>query len=606
MPETRSGQLGPDHQLTRRKKSPAKLILGIGVVAVVAVAAGWGLTHMNPPAGQGGAPGAGGPGGARRGGAGGGAGGRFGGRAAITVGTAPATVGNIPITLDALGTVTPPVTATIASRIAGNLMAVYFKEGQMVKKGQKLALIDPRPYQVALEQVEGTMARDQAALADARLDLQRYTTLLAQNSIAKQQVDTQAALVKQDEGVVKTDKGAVDNAKLNLAYTSITAPADGRVGLRLVDVGNYIPVGSTTGLVVLTQVNPIDVVFTIPEDNVPAITRRQRMGATLPVSVFDRGGGQILSNGTLSTLDNQIDTSTGTVKAKARFDNGDSSLFPNQFVNARLLVDNLCNAVIVPTTAVRHGTQGDFVYTLQPDRTAKMVLIKTGPGTGETVSIASGLTGSETVITEGGDRLRDGAKVNLPGDRPQGGLSGGRRRRGGAGAAGGPGVPGGAPAAAAAAQGGDQGQPPPGGGFQARNGGRAAGGGQSGQGGAGRFRRGQGGASALNSSPNAEGQIDRGDGTGLRSRGIPATATPPGACPVPGKGGGRFGHGPNPTMGSAAGGQDAQGGQGRRFHGGQGRGQPSQDGQGNQDQAAGQGRRHRQGQGQQANPGQAG
>ena len=202
------------------------------------------------------------------------------------MGTAKAAIGQIPITLDALGTVTPPVTATITSRIAGNLMAVNFKEGQMVKKGQKLAQIDPRPYQVALEQAEGTMARDQALLANARLDLQRYQTLLAQDSIAKQQVDTQAALVKQDEGTVKTDVANVDNAKLNLAYTSITAPVAGRVGLRGVDVGNFVSAGGGTALVVITQVNPIDVVFTVPEDNLPQIIKRQRSGAGLPVTAF--------------------------------------------------------------------------------------------------------------------------------------------------------------------------------------------------------------------------------------------------------------------------------------------------------------------------------
>jgi multidrug efflux system membrane fusion protein len=493
MPETRSGRIGPDHQLTYRKKSPLQLIVSIVVVVLVAVLIGWLLTHQGKPAGPGG-PGA--PGG--RGGRGGG----FGGRNAITVGAAPATIGNIPIQLDALGTVTPPVTAIVASRIAGNLMEVYFTEGQMVKKGQKLALIDPRPYRVALEQAQGTLAHDQALLANAELDLKRYQTLLAQNSIASQQVDTQAALVKQDAAQVLTDKAGVDSAKLNLSYTLITAPAAGRVGLRQVDIGNYIPVGSTTGLVVLTQVDPIDVVFTIPEDNVPQITKRQRAGATLPVTVFDRGGGTALATGKLSTLDNQIDTSTGTVKAKARFDNGGRALFPNQFVNARLLVDVLCNAVVVPTTAVRHGSQGDFVYTLQPDRTAKMVTVKTGAGTPETVSIVSGLTGSETVITEGGDRLRDGAKVTLPGDRPPGGGVSGGRRGGGA----------------------------KGGGF--------GGGGLSG---GGRGRR--GGAGAANSVQDVNAQIDSSDVQGLPNATIPAAQIPPGACPAAGAKGPGGGHG---------------------------------------------------------------
>jgi multidrug efflux system membrane fusion protein len=483
------------------------------------------------------------------------------------VGTAPAAIGAIPIQLDALGTVTPPVTATITSRIAGQLMAVYFTEGQAVKKGQKLALIDPRPYQVALEQAQGTLARDQAALANARLDLQRYTTLLAQNSIAKQQVDTQAALVKQDEAVVKTDQAAVSNARLNLAYTSITAPVAGRVGLRQVDVGNYIN-GSSTPLVILTQVDPIDVVFTVPEDNVPQIVARQRAGAALPVTVFNRGGVDALGQGQLSTLDNQIDPATGTVKAKARFTNGSGALFPNQFVNARMLVDVLCNVVTVPTTAVRHGSAGaDYVFTLQPDRTAKMTPVTVGPGTGEMVSISKGLMGNETVITEGGDRLRDGSQVNLPGDRTQGGsgFSGGRRRNGGAGPGGGAG---GAPGASAGRQGGQ-------------------GGGQSG------FRRrgGQGGPpGGAAAAPAADAEP-----ASPTVQGLPTAQVPPGACSAAGKGQGqgfagrRFGGAPGaagapgamtgPRAGGAPQGQGPQGqGFQRRF--GQGQAGPGQVGAG--------------------------
>src|SRR6185437_12849049 len=325
MPEIRSGRPGPD---LSRKKSPAKLLVGIAAVAVIAVGVGWGLTHLpgggnaGGQGGFGGGRGGGGRGGGGFGGGRGGFGGFGGGRGGFnntTVGIATANMGAIPIQLDALGTVTPPVTANITSRIAGQLMAVYFTEGQMVKKGDKLALIDPRPYQVALEQAQGQLGRDQAALNQAKVDLVRYQTLLAQNSIAKQQVDTQDALVKQDEGTVKADVANVDNAKLNLQYTSITAPVTGRVGLRLVDVGNYIN-GPGTALLVITQVDPIDVVFTVPEDNVPQITGRQRSGAPLPATVFDRSGGAVLARGQLSTLDNAIDTSTGTVKAKARFD----------------------------------------------------------------------------------------------------------------------------------------------------------------------------------------------------------------------------------------------------------------------------------------------
>ena len=447
MPEIRSGRSGPD--LNRRKNSPVKLMVGVAAVAVIAVGVGWGLTHL--PGGSAGAPGGGrpgGPGGAGgrpggppgggRGGGGGfgGFGGGRGGFANTTVGIATANIGAIPIQLDALGTVTPPITANITSRVAGQLMAVYFTEGQTVRKGEKLALIDPRPYQVALEQAQAQLLRDQAALNQARVDLKRYQTLLSQNSIASQQVDTQDALVKQDDATVKGDQANVDNAKLNLSYTQITAPAAGRVGLRQVDVGNYINAASQT-LLVLTQVNPIDVVYTIPEDNVPQITARQRSGASLPATVFDRSGGNILANGQLSTLDNTIDTTTGTVKAKARFDNGSGALFPNQFVNVRMLVDVLCNAIVVPATAVRHGSQGDYVFTVNAsDRIAHQVSVTTGPGTGETVSVTSGLKGGETVVTDGGDRLRDGSMVNLPGQAPQGG-SGFQRRPSAQGASGG-------------------------------------------------------------------------------------------------------------------------------------------------------------------------
>jgi multidrug efflux system membrane fusion protein len=395
----------PSWARARSKKLGAMTtVAGIVTVIVVALLVAAGLTWLN---------------GSRKAPAG--AGGGFGGgrRQPITVGTAKAVIGQIPITLDALGTVTPPVTATVTSRIAGELVAVKFKEGQMVRKGEVLAQIDPRPYRVALEQAQGALAHDQALLADAQLDLKRYQTLLAKNSIASQQVDTQAALVKQDEGQIIADQAAVDNAKLNLQYTTITAPAAGRVGLRQVDVGNYVPAGSTTGLVVLTQIDPMDVEFAIPEDNIPLIAQRQRRGATLIATALSRDAGEQLTVGTLSTLDTQIDATTGTVKAKARFDNKAMTLFPQQFVNIHLLVDTLCNQVIVPTTAVRHGAQGDYVFTVQPDKTAKVQYVKTGPGTPETVSITSGVTPGDVVITDGGDRLRDGSPVLLPGDNPQ-------------------------------------------------------------------------------------------------------------------------------------------------------------------------------------------
>ncbi len=361
------------------------------------------------------------------------------GRPTTTVGVAKVVRGRMPIQLDELGTVTPLATVNVTSRIAGTLTRIAFKEGQMMREGALLAQVDPRPYQIALEQAQAQLARDQAGLANARLVLSRDETLLAENSIARQDVDTQRATVAQDEGVVKADQAAVDSARLNLGYTRITAPVAGRVGLRQIDVGNYISAGSATPVAVITEMNPIDVLFTIPEDEVQAVSDRMRSGATLPVQALDRSGGKVLGNGTLSTLDNQVDATTGTVKAKARFANPQGILFPNQFVNIRLLVNTLADVVVIPASAVRHGPQGDYVWVMHPDETAHMQPVKTGPGQGETISIAQGLTPGQTVITEGGDRLREGSSVQLPGQAPAG-RSGGRgkggqdgRRRGGGG-----------------------------------------------------------------------------------------------------------------------------------------------------------------------------
>ena len=258
--------------------------------------------------------------------------------------------------------------------------------------------------------------RDQASLDEARIDLTRYKTLAAQDSIARQQVDVQAATVKQDEGVVKTDKAAVDSAKLNLVYCRITAPVAGRVGLRQVDPGNYVQTGDTNGIVVINQFDPTTVEFAVPEDDIPQIDARMRATGTLPVTAFDRTGATTLAQGELFTLDNQIDPTTGTVKARARFANPTGALFPSQFVNVTLLVDTLSNAVTIPAVAVRHGPQGDFVYVVQLDSTVKMTAVKVGPAQGETTSIASGLSVGDQVVTDGGDRLSDGSRVVLPQD----------------------------------------------------------------------------------------------------------------------------------------------------------------------------------------------
>ncbi|HGL6719043.1 MdtA/MuxA family multidrug efflux RND transporter periplasmic adaptor subunit [Burkholderia contaminans] len=333
---------------------------------------------------------------------------------------ATATQGEMPIVLSALGTVTPLANVTVKTQLSGYLQSVAFQEGQIVKKGDLLAQIDPRPYQVALENAEGTHARDSALLATARLDLKRYQTLLSQDSIASQTVDTQASLVKQYEGAVKTDQAAIDSAKLNLTYARITAPVSGRVGLRQVDPGNYVTPGDTNGLVVITQLQPMSVIFTTSEDNLPQILKQVNAGQKLSVTAYNRNNTVPLETGSLATLDNQIDTSTGTVKLRANFDNKEGMLFPNQFVNTRLLVDVLRNATIVPTSAVLTGSIGQFVYVVKPDNTVTVRKVTIGPVDGERTSIVSGVSVGERVVTDGSDRLREGAKISIPADKPKG------------------------------------------------------------------------------------------------------------------------------------------------------------------------------------------
>jgi multidrug efflux system membrane fusion protein len=416
--ETLFGRVPPPRRL-----STPMLIAGVVAVIVLALLIGWGVTKL---------AGGGKPSGFRR--------------PQVTVGTATVGTGNIPIQIEALGSVTPVANVVVQSRIAGTLDRVNFHEGQIVRQGELLAVIDPRPYQVALQQAQGTLAKDQASLADAKLDLERYKTLVSQDSIARQQYDTQAALVKQDEGTVLADEAAVNNAKLNLTYCYVTSPVAGRVGLRHVDPGNYVTPGSSTGLVAVTQISPIDVVFTLPEDDLPRVTKRLGAGASLPVTVFDRSDTIQLAQGALIAVDNLIDPSTGTVKVKARFANVDGALFGSQFVNARLLVDTLQNVIVVPTSALRHGAPGDFVYVVTVDpkthgHVAHMRTVKIGPASGDATSIQSGLTPGEVVVTAGGDRLKDGAPVMLPGDRPHtgAGRGGHGNRRGGGGGGGGDG-----------------------------------------------------------------------------------------------------------------------------------------------------------------------
>ncbi|HEY3948795.1 MdtA/MuxA family multidrug efflux RND transporter periplasmic adaptor subunit, partial [Phenylobacterium sp.] len=423
MSESQSGQTpaGQPYRAPPPGRRPAwRTVLWIALAIAVAGVIAYLLTpHGQPaggPAGAAGARGAAGRAGGR-GGAGraGGAGGAT-RRPPTVVGVATAALGDIPIQVTALGTVTPQANVTVQSQISGTLTNVYFQEGQSVRKGQLLALVDVRPYQVALMQAQGQLQRDQAALDEARLDLVRYRTLLSQDSIARQQVDIQAATVKQDEGVVKTDQAQVASARLNIAYCHIVAPVPGRVGLRQVDPGNFISSNLANGVVVINEVDPITVIFTLPEDSIPQVALRMASQHGLPATAFDRTGTTTLAQGQLYTLDNEIDTTTGTVKARARFSNPSGTLFPNQFVNVTVLVDTLKNAVTVPAVAIRHGPQGDFVYVIQDDSTVKVTPVKVGPAQGETASIASGLAVGDQVVTDGGDRLSDGSRVVLPQD----------------------------------------------------------------------------------------------------------------------------------------------------------------------------------------------
>lgn len=326
-----------------------------------------------------------------------------------------AAVDQIDIVLRALGTVTAYNTVTVRSRVDGELLKVAFKEGQMVKAGDLLAQVDPRSYQVQLAQAEGNLQQNRAQLDNARKDLQRYETLFAQDSIARQQVDTQAALVRQYEGTLKTHQAAVDHAKLQLDYTRITAPITGRLGLRQVDQGNIISPGDTNGLVIITQTQPISVVFSLPEANLAHLLPAYQSGQPLKVVVYDRADLRALAEGVLDTLDNQIDTATGTLKMKARFDNADNALFPNQFVNVRLHLGQLNDHVVVPSAAVMRGTPGAYVYVVDDDNTVRMRVLDIAMDEGDRVAVRSGIKAGERYVVEGLDRLRDGARVTVQG-----------------------------------------------------------------------------------------------------------------------------------------------------------------------------------------------
>ncbi len=331
-----------------------------------------------------------------------------------SVGAATIGKGDIRVIVNALGTVTPIATVTVQTQIDGQLMEVGFTEGQMVKKGDFLAQIDPRPYELLQAQYEGQLARDQGLLAQAQVDLVRYQKLAEQNSIARQQYEDQVYIVQQDQGTVKLDQAQVDQQKLNVIYCHIVSPVTGRVGLRLVDPGNYVQTSNSTGIAVVTQMQPITVIFPIPEDDLPDIVPQLNAGGTFLVSAYDRANVKLLATGRVIALDSQIDTTTGTVKVRAQFDNSDYALFPNQFVNAQLLVKTLNDIVTVPTAAIQRGAPGAYVYVVNADNTVSVRPIKLGPTDGPMAAVTSGLAAGERVVVDGTDRLRDGAHVTIP------------------------------------------------------------------------------------------------------------------------------------------------------------------------------------------------
>lgn len=345
-------------------------------------------------------------------------GGKGGGRHAATGAPAPVQAAeavrqSVPQYLSGLGTVTAANTVTLRSRVDGDLIALHFTEGQEVKAGQLLAEIDPRPYQVALTQAQGQLAKDRATLANARRDLARFEKLAKTNLVSQQEMDTQRSLVDETLGTLKADEGSVASAQLNLTYSRVTAPISGRVGLKQVDVGNYITSGDTTGIVVITQTHPVDLVFNLPENTISTILSAQKSGQPIPVEAWDRSNKTLLTSGTLLSMDNQIDVTTGTVKLKARFANDDDMLFPNQFVNARLKVNTLQDAIVIPAAALQMGNEGNFVWVVNAENKVSKKLITTGLQDSQKIVVTAGLNVGERVVTDGIDRLTEGAKVEV-------------------------------------------------------------------------------------------------------------------------------------------------------------------------------------------------
>jgi len=378
------------------------LVIGVGAYFI------WSRTKTAPSATS--APGKG------KGGAGGGA---------VPVVAAKTFQGDIGVYFTGLGAVTPIYTVTVKSRVDGELMSVNYKEGDLVNKGDLLVQIDPRPYQVQLTQAQGQLIKDQATLDNARVDLKRYQTLVAQQAVPEQQFATQQATVTQDEGIVKTDQGLIDSANLNITYSRITAPITGRIGLRLVDPGNIVHAADTNGLLVITQIQPISVIFTIAEDQLPAVVKKMNAGQHLTVDAYSRDDNTKIASGTLTTLDNQIDPTTGTLRLRATFDNQDNSLFPNQFVNARLLVQEKHGVTLVPNAAIQRNSQATYVYVVKPDATVTVRQIQIGATEGDNSEVTSGLTPGEVVVMTGVDKLQEGTKVNaqIPSAKPSGNSS---------------------------------------------------------------------------------------------------------------------------------------------------------------------------------------
>ena len=343
----------------------------------------------------------------------------------LPVSIAQVATSDVPVVIDALGTVTPLATVTVRPQVTGPIVKIAFTEGQMIQKGGLLAQIDPRPYQAALDQAIGQLGRDQAALSGARIDLVRYKQLLAQNSVAEQTYSDQSATVHSDEAAVEADRAAIETARLNLSYCRITSPVTGLVGLRQVDIGNLVQANQTSQIVTVTQMQPMSVLFTVPETDLSQIFQRTQGGTKLSVQAYDGKMAHLIATGTLSSLDNQISVSTGTLQLRALYDNSHSELFPNEFVNVKLVLDTLKNQIVVPGAAVQNGPSSNFVYIVNKDHTVTMRTVTTGPTDGNNIAVLKGLTPGETVVTDGADQLKDGATVLLPGEKPESAASGG-------------------------------------------------------------------------------------------------------------------------------------------------------------------------------------